>query len=261
MNVKEEPNPSLVSKIFIVPHAGYKYSGLTAAYGYKALAHKKWKRVVLLGPSHRGYLKHPCELCPFKRVATPFGPLEVDDIDKVPLGSPNIDLNEHSLEIQYPFIKAILPDSKVVPILVGNIHGDLGKDASVLVASLLSDSDTALVISSDFCHWGENYSYKPDLRSYDGGTMSERITSLDRQAMNLITDGNVEAFCSYLSSTKNTICGRNPIILGMRVINQLGLKGHWQWLNYSQSYRITDHDSSSKESSVSYVSGAFVLHD
>lgn len=249
------PKVSGRAKIVIAPHAGYRYSGSTAAHSFKILSQKRWKRVILLGPSHRAHLRSTCELCPFDAVQTPLGTIKVTPINGLFLGSTSIDSKEHSLEIQFPFIKYTLPEAEVIPILVGNIGSDFQSCAEKL-AQLLSDDDTALVISSDFCHWGLNYSYSLPLEAYPGSSFSERIAALDREALQCIECGG--SFSEYLERTRNTICGRNPIILGLEVIKLAGLtEGSWEWLSYSQSNQIRNYNPS--ESSVSYVAGAFII--
>lgn len=259
------------AKAIIVPHAGYRYSGQTAAYGYKALSSSNhdWEKVLILGPSHRARLTEPFQVSSFKSFDTPIGPLQsllnsthtkefcFTFINK------DVDLKEHSLELQLPFVKYSLPKAKVLPMIVGNLgikhgHEYECQEHVLQISKLLSSEDTALVISSDFCHWGNNYGFSPELLEYDG-PMSQRIQELDRKGMMAISSKSSANFSKYLSETGNTICGANPILLGMKALESSSLEGEWEWLNYSQSSWIEDYDPQSF--SVSYAAAAFFIKD
>lgn len=243
------------AKVVIVPHAGYRYSAFTAAHSYKALVQsgQQWKRIIVLGPSHHALLSSACVQCPFDAIATPLGAVKVGSLSgPMRTGSPSVDQKEHSLEMQFPFIKFCFPDAQIIPILVSNLGHDEQNYVHILADELL-DKDTALVISSDFCHWGNNYSYAPSLG--DSGTMSERIKALDMDGMKCISTGNAQLFKEYLQKTRNTICGRNPILLGLYIIEQAKLEGEWKLQHYSQSSQIQAYDPT--QSSVSYVSAVF----
>ena len=97
-----------------------------------------------------------------------------------------IEEQEHSIEMQYPFIAKALPNVKVVPIMVGHLNKTQSPNAyAKLIAPLLVD-DTVLVVSSDFCHWGEDFDYTPTKK---GVPISTFIKQLDHEAMHLIEEG------------------------------------------------------------------------
>ena len=126
--------------------------------------------------------------------------------------------------------------------------GQLSFDACTATAEALSefvtDPKTLLVISSDFCHWGGRFGYTY-LPSIDG-QVYEKISKLDHDGADMISTGDPKQFKQYLDKTKNTICGRNAILIMMNIF-----KGkHAQFLHYSQSSQIT----SKSDSSVSYFS-------
>ena len=114
----------------IAPHAGYMFSGPTAGYVYESLRGRKITRVFLLGPSHYVAL-HGCALPVEKSFATPLGDLSVDtkvinELKDYPLFrlAPDIHKNEHSLEMQLPFIKQALGNVQIVPIIVGTLRDE-----------------------------------------------------------------------------------------------------------------------------------------
>jgi len=248
-------------KVLIVPHAGYRYSGATAAYCYKLLQRQRPKKIILLGPSHHSPLRPALWKSSFHAAATPFGPLKLG----VCFGSTlvldeAVDRNEHSLEMQFPFIKFCCPDAEIVPYLIGSYN----KDSFSLIAAMLREAlwkrdDTVMVVSSDFCHYGRNYGFYPDLQAYAGETVSEKIKALDTDALNTIFAGDPEQLLDYLERTRNTICGRNSILLAMMCIKSCALEGQWTLLDYSQSLQIiAEPDRNS--SSVSYIAAAFTEH-
>ncbi|MEE4163068.1 MAG: AmmeMemoRadiSam system protein B [Woeseiaceae bacterium] len=144
-------------KALIVPHAGYVYSGPVAARAYAELRpwHDRYRRVVLLGPSHRvafrGLATTSAAL-----FRTPLGDLRIDHEAAAGLDIPGLAVadaphaHEHSLEVQLPFLASVLDDFALVPIVVGDA-------APALVARVLDalwdGPETLIVISSDLSHY------------------------------------------------------------------------------------------------------------
>ena len=149
-----EPTP----KALIVPHAGYIYSGATAARAYAELAggRASIRRVVLLGPVHRVPVEG-LALPGVDAFDTPLGRIEVDQdavaaIAHLPqvVVSRAAHAQEHSLEVQLPFLQAVLDDFKLVPLAVGDATP--AQVAEVLEA-LWGGDETLIVISSDLSHF------------------------------------------------------------------------------------------------------------
>lgn len=151
--------PSLVRpQALIVPHAGYIYSGPTAASGYRLLQLTcgDVKRVVLLGPSHR-YRLDGLAAPTVDAWHTPLGPvpvatLEPDLLDRLPQLSlsdaPHA--GEHSLEVQLPFLHTVLPGVPVLPLVVGRASAESVADVLEAVAERRR---TVIVVSSDLSHY------------------------------------------------------------------------------------------------------------
>ena len=146
-------------KAIIVPHAGYIYSGELAARAYAAVQAErdKIRTVVLLGPAHRVY---------FRGIAAPAA-----DAFKTPLGSIPVDQNaiegmlekfpfiqrlpqshrdEHSLEVQLPFLQQVLDKFRLIPLVVGDTTAD---QVDKIIDYLWGDESTLIVISSDLSHF------------------------------------------------------------------------------------------------------------
>ena len=167
----------IIPKAIVVPHAGYIYSGPVAATAYKQLIPIKDKinRVILLGPSHR---------VAFTGLAVP-----ESDIFKTPLGNITIDQEgirlladlpqvitseqahreEHSLEVQLPFLQEVLGEFSLIPIVVGD--ADRHEVAEVINRLWCNengcDEHTLIVISTDLSHYNQ----------YDEAKTIDRLTS------------------------------------------------------------------------------------
>jgi len=184
--------PAQQPKALVVPHAGYIYSGPIAATAYNQLIPFKDKinRIVLLGPSHRvafsglavpeaDYFDTPLGTIPIDQA----GIQQLSHLSQV-IHSDRAHSEEHSLEVQLPFLQEILGQFSLIPIVVGNAERHevaevinqlwCGEDGSC-------DEHTLIVISSDLSHYHEYNearqldratsdaieNLKPDLISYD----------------------------------------------------------------------------------------------
>ncbi|KNE57867.1 hypothetical protein AMAG_04712 [Allomyces macrogynus ATCC 38327] len=156
------------ARLVIAPHAGYSYSGATAAWSYAALDLTAARRVYVLGPAHHIYLRGAA-LSSCGTIATPLGNLHVDraavrrlaDSGHFTMLSVQDDEDEHSLEMQYPYLAHLNPDLAIVPILVGQLSSDQERVYGSLIADVLDhDPHAVVVISSDFCHFGSRFKYQ-----------------------------------------------------------------------------------------------------
>ncbi|RKZ49030.1 MAG: AmmeMemoRadiSam system protein B, partial [Gammaproteobacteria bacterium] len=153
--VHDIPSPA---KAIIAPHAGLVYSGPIAATVYASLLanRESINRVVLLGPSHRVYLKG-LALSSADYYETPLGKIEIDQnaYDSV-RNLPQVSVTdaahaqEHSLEVHLPFLQLVLDQFKLVPIVVGEASPE---EVAEVLEVLWGDEDTQIVISSDLSHF------------------------------------------------------------------------------------------------------------
>jgi len=151
-------HPAVTPKALIVPHAGYIYSGATAALAYRQLApgRDRIRRVVLLGPVHRVPVRG-LALPGVAAFDTQLGRIPVDQDGVAALAplpqvvvSPEAHAMEHSLEVQLPFLQTVLDDFTLLPLAVG--HASPAEVAQVL-DTVWGGPETVIVISSDLSHF------------------------------------------------------------------------------------------------------------
>jgi AmmeMemoRadiSam system protein B len=154
----KQNNYPLPPKALIVPHAGYIYSGPTAATAYIQLAafSDVIKRVILLGPVHRVPVRG-LALPGADIFTTPIGEIAIDQdaakaIEQLPqvVESPAAHAEEHSLEVQLPFLQAVLDDFKLLPLAVGDATP---QEVAQVLDILWGGPETLIVISSDLSHF------------------------------------------------------------------------------------------------------------
>ena len=204
-------------RAMICPHAGYAYSGPTAAANYKRLQPGQVSRVVVMAPAHFALLRG-ASVGDFSAFRTPLGDVPVDtaaaaDLCRCKLVSdrPEAHTREHSLEVQLPFLQKALGQFSLVPLVVGEMTAD---ERDTLAGALMSlwDEHTLMVVSSDFCHYGSPFDFEPF-----GSTDREHIAQLDREGIDRILAVDPEGFDDYMERTHNTICGRVPIGVLLRL--------------------------------------------
>ena len=145
-------------KALIAPHAGYIYSGLTAAFAYASLTPRlaSITRVILLGPAHRVYVKG-LALSAASHFSTPLGLIEIDQTAVASLKTlPQVIISdaahqqEHSLEVHLPFLQCLLPKFTLVPLVVGEAAP---LEVAEVLELLWGGPETLIVISSDLSHY------------------------------------------------------------------------------------------------------------
>ena len=206
----------------ISPHAGYRYSAPVAATGYRCLQGHEYKRIIVMAFSHRaaGMYKGvdvPRELTAYQ---TPLGEIPIDRavcdaLLKSPLfvSKPEIDQGEHSLELQLPLLQRTVKDFKLVPLLVGRMETQDYAQAAAAIQPWV-DKDTLLVASSDFTHFGPNFGYVPF-----SDDVPTRLGRLADDAAGPILQCDFDGFAAHLANTQDTICGRGPIGLLLRILS------------------------------------------
>jgi len=181
--VPAPPSGAPTPKALIVPHAGFVYSGPVAASAYARIATQRHaiRRVVLLGPSHRIPL-YGLAASGADAFATPLGavPLDRAAIDAI-LDFPQVQIfdaahrEEHSLEVQLPFLQYVLEDFSLVPLSVGDASAE---EVGEVIERLWGGPETLVVVSSDLSHY---YDYET-ARRLDTAT-TRAIEALDADGL------------------------------------------------------------------------------
>lgn len=239
----------------ILPHAGYRYSGLIAAKGLKT-TDKKYKRIVVIGPSHRLGMEEILSVPRATHYETPLGqvPLDTELIDKLLKYSVFRNVpqaheygrggQEHSVQIELPLLQHGRTDFKFVPIVAGQCSQETIAKAGNILRSLV-DEDTLVIVSSDFVHYGPSYGYMPFDRD-----KREQIKKLDMGAYEHIAQLDSKGFLDYRHKTGVTICGYVPIAV---LLSMLSEPAEVQLVEYATSGEIGGDFTNS----VSYLSIAF----
>ncbi len=171
-----EPEADLHPQALVVPHAGYIYSGATAARAYIQVQPDDYEQILLLGPSHKVPLSGMA-LPTSQAFSTPLGDYPLlstllNELVEQELASFNdtAHLTEHSLEVQIPFLQKINANTPLVPVVVGR---ERPEQVSALIDYVSSRGKTLILVSSDLSHF---HSYS-EAQLIDQNT-SQRIISL-----------------------------------------------------------------------------------
>ncbi len=150
--------PKASPKALIVPHAGYVYSGQTAAAGFATLfdSTQTFARIVLVGPAHYVAIRGVA-LPTADAFETPLGRMLLDqatlnEITDLPFVSRNDAAHapEHALEVELPFLQIVLPAFSLLPLVIGDATAH---EVAQVLARLWGGPETLLVISSDLSHY------------------------------------------------------------------------------------------------------------
>ena len=197
----------------IAPHAGYVYSGPTAAAGYRWLAtlgRPAW--ALILGANHTG-MGRPISLAQEGTWRTPLGevPIAAELAGRlVETGlevSESAFLREHSIEVQLPFLQFLYGEGlPFVPICVMTPSLPELMRAGEAIADVIRDEPGVVIVSSDFTH------YEPH----------EVAQQLDHKAIEQILSLDVEGFYQHLVGERLSICGGGAIVVLMGIAQRLG---------------------------------------
>jgi MEMO1 family protein len=241
--VPDEPTSERVFGL-VVPHAGLMYSGPVAAWAYRAVQGADVDVVVLVGPSHRiGF--EGVALYPKGGFSTPLGPIaiDVDVADAIRAATPVVhdDVTahapEHSLEMQLPFLRRVLPGVPLVPLLMGEQSMDTIDSLASGLASALAGHRALLIASSDLSHY------------LDARTAS----MVDREVTACVDRFDADGLMEALRVKPEHACGGGPIVVAMRAAKSLGARAG-RVLRYADSGDV----SGNKRAVVGYMAAIFV---
>ncbi len=207
--------PPGIGRVFgiVAPHAGYVYSGFTAAHGYKALRDRIFETVIVVGPSHQEYFQG-ISVYPGEYYRTPLGdvPIDGDVRTKLIEGREGIVASvaghrgEHSVEVQLPFLQRMLGAFSFVPVVMGDQTLELCEQLAEAIASAAPEDNVLLVASSDLSH------YHP----------YEEACVLDQRVIELVERFEPQQLLERLSRRELEACGGGPIVAVMLAAKRLG---------------------------------------
>ena len=222
----DEASSGDAPNVLILPHAGWAYSGETAWTAVRTVRGAKFRRVVVLAPSHHAWIENRLVAPESAAVSTPLGEIKVDRdwLDRLALVAPvarndRVHAGEHSAQIEYPLLQLALGNGfTIVPLVVGSF-GEDQMGMCVRALARLMDAETLLVLSSDFTHYGEDFSYTPFGKG-GGEDVRRKVAASDAEAFSLIAKGDADSFAAFIKRTGATICGHVPIELALRAFPQ-----------------------------------------
>ncbi|MEM0359824.1 MAG: AmmeMemoRadiSam system protein B [Candidatus Diapherotrites archaeon] len=225
LNAKTTPS----SRAIIAPHAGYIYSGRTAALAHARL--EKAETFVLLGPNHTG-LGPSISVSESSEWITPLGRIKTDAVIAkkiIEKSAAEFDLlahiGEHSLEVQLPFLQYRFGEFKIVPLTIASCSLKELLELGNAIAEL--KGDIAVIASSDFSHF----------------IPLKKAKEKDLEAIELALKVNPEGFHSLVSQKNLSICGHNAITVLLQYCKKKGLK-KGELLEYCTSADRTGDQSS-----------------
>lgn len=231
----------------VAPHAGYIYSGASAAAGYRLLEKKMIDTVVVISPAHSAFFGG-VSVYTGGGYQTPLGVVYTDlelaaaiaEIHPKVLfsseghsGGPR---PEHALEVQLPFLQAALGDFKLVPLIMGSQEFDVAVALGEVLAATLKGKKALVVASSDLSH-------------YHSAKAAEKLDAGVREAVERM---DWKLLHDKICSGQSEACGAGPIMACMYASRRLGAN-HAEIVSYTHSGMVSGDDSQV----VGYLSAIF----
>ncbi len=218
--VSDTDTPSGHIVALVVPHAGLVYSGPVAAHAYRAVAGRVYDVVVLVGPSHHvGF--DGVAIYPRGAFGTPLGPIPVaagvaDQLMRTRCikTHPTAHVREHSLEMQLPFLRHVLPRTPIVPLVIGSQERQTILALAAALAATLAGLTPLIVASTDLSHYFD----------------AERAASLDGVVIDHVTrfdaDGLLAEYERYPPDERGrcVACGGGAAVAVMKAAATLGAR-------------------------------------
>lgn len=216
-----KPAPESVVAM-VAPHAGYMYSGVTAGHVYARIRGKRPARVFLLGRSHRNYFDG-ASIFDAGSFETPIQDFLIDEDAAAMLKEERATApmeshyQEHSLEVQLPFLAVAVGAVPIVPVLFGSDAGPFHIAFGRRLAALLGPDDL-VIASTDLSHYHSQ----------------EEAGALDKTSLDTILEQDCEALCHGLRGGVCSMCGAPAVVAAMACALERGARD-WRLLDYRTS--------------------------
>jgi len=223
-NVKISNPPPGEIKALIIPHAGYIYSGQIAAHSYKLVQGKDYETVIVIAPSHR-YGFEGCSIYPQGGYQTPLGVAEIDQslASKLSKASgyrfvPQAHREEHSVEVQIPFIQKTLPQAKIVPVVMGIPQKRTMLTLAKALAEVVPEKKVLIIASTDMSH------FEP----------KKSANEIDSNTISIIQSLNTNTLIRKMERHENIMCGGCAVVAALLYAQKKG-ESKVQILKYGDS--------------------------
>ncbi len=237
------------------PHAGYVFSGQVAAYSYRQIKDKNYDTVIILGPSHRVYLKG-ASVGNWDAYVTPLGKVKVNkEIVNALLstGEPfhfveQAHIREHSVETQIPFLQRVLKNFDIVPIVMGTPSLTDCEKISNALSKIVGKRNVLFVASSDMSHF-PNY--------INANKVDRKCLSLiEKFDPELVFNSEEKFLRERIPNLSTALCGLSSVVTLMMTVKLLG-GDTVKILNYANSGDVAIHGRRETRRVVGYGAVAF----
>jgi AmmeMemoRadiSam system protein B len=210
----------------ICPHAGYSYSGQTAAYSYSLVCGNRFDLVVVISPAHR-MLPGRFSITRTNAYQTPLGRVKLD-LEAVDALGQEIDIRrvgidqEHAIEVQLPFLQVTLEDILLLPVMVSETSVRAGAELGLALSQAIAGKKVLLIASTDMHH----------ISDY------ESVIRHDKPVIDAIASLDMARIEKILSRKDSSVCGRVPVFAMLTAATALGAH-RVEILHYTTSGDVT----------------------
>jgi AmmeMemoRadiSam system protein B len=244
----------------VVPHAGWVFSGSTAALGISAIAAAQPETVVIFGAVH-GPDRNAASVYARGSWDTPLGGLLIDaelahSFTGLPwiVDAPAAHRHEHSIEVQLALLKCALPDVRIVPVNVrpGPDAAEVGRFCAERVRS--SGKRVGFLGSTDLTHYGPAFAFEPHGRGNPGIRWAKEVN--DRRFIALLERLDAEELV-HESAIHRNACGPGAVAALVAAMRELGMT-RYQELRHTSSAECEVTEGHDPYNSVGYEAGVFL---
>ncbi len=234
-------------KAIISPHAGYIYSGRIAGEAYKEIVGEQYDYVVVFAPCHRGRFQG-ASIFRGEAYETPIGliKLDINTIDELINSSnlinfyPEAHKEEHSLEVQLPFLQLSIKNFTLIPVLLGSFNQEELKEIATIFKNFFQNKRVLFVASTDLSHFYQQ----------------QKAKELDNAAIDDISTLNYNKFYNDIISGKTEACGAGAVFIILYLANL----NNWNSCKVMK-YADSSDSSGDKSSVVGYLSAVIYQKD
>jgi hypothetical protein len=221
-----------VPRVLVAPHAGYPFSGHTAATAFATLRGAAPEHVVILGRSHHFHFEGAA-IWSKGAFETPLGAMPIDSAiaSELSAWAGGVDVGqvhapEHALEVELPFLQVVVGDVPIVPVLFGSGPDETHVRFGEHLASILGPEDV-VVVSTDLSHF----------------LHEKEANVLDQCSLDTLLNGDPQAFMDAVETGHCSMCGATAVVAGMACAHALHAE-NWRLLDYRTSAWATGDPSS-----------------